>query len=91
MSGYDFCCYITAIFLPPLAVFMKRGIHFEFWLNILLTILGWLPGVIHAFYIIHKFKRASHWAPRFVHPPTANTGVGGVGGPPAGTAYRSGF
>ncbi|KAH9032726.1 hypothetical protein EDB84DRAFT_129191 [Lactarius hengduanensis] len=48
--------YIIAIFLPPLAVFS----YFDYkcraavWINIALWILGWFPGVIHAFYIISK-------------------------------------
>nr|WKN37744.1 YqaE/Pmp3 family membrane protein [Tunicatimonas sp. TK19036] len=40
---------ILAIFLPPVAVAMQRGITGAFWLNLLLTIIGWVPGVIHAF------------------------------------------
>ena len=43
---------ILAIFLSPLAVFLTVGIGLHFWLNIVLFFLGWLPGVIHAFYVI---------------------------------------
>ncbi|WP_082041764.1 YqaE/Pmp3 family membrane protein [Lacinutrix sp. Hel_I_90] len=39
---------ILSILLPPVAVFMKRGLGGAFLLNILLTLIGWLPGVIHA-------------------------------------------
>lgn len=39
------------IFLPPVAVFMKHGFGGTFLLNLLLTIIGWLPGVIHAFLV----------------------------------------
>ncbi len=42
---------ILNIVLPPLAVFMKHGLGGKFILNLLLTILGWLPGVIHAFLV----------------------------------------
>jgi len=45
---------ILSIILPPLAVFLTIGIKPAFWLNILLTILGFLPGVIHAVWIIAK-------------------------------------
>jgi uncharacterized membrane protein YqaE (UPF0057 family) len=45
---------IAAIFLPPLGVFLTKGIGSEFWINILLTILGFLPGVIHAVWVIAK-------------------------------------
>lgn len=40
------CLYFLAIFLPPLAVFFKTGCDSNFIINILLSILGWLPGVI---------------------------------------------
>lgn len=45
---------ILAIVLPPLAVAMDRGLSSAFWLNVLLTIIGWIPGVIHAFYVLSK-------------------------------------
>lgn len=35
---------ILAIILPPLGVFMTVGIKGAFWLNILLTILGFIPN-----------------------------------------------
>jgi len=41
---------IIAIILPPLAVAMAHGIGQKFFLNVLLTLLGWLPGVIHAIF-----------------------------------------
>ena len=43
---------LIAILLPPLGVFLEVGIGMQFWLNILLTILGYVPGIIHAIYII---------------------------------------
>ena len=45
---------ILSIILPPVGVFLQVGIGFHFWLNILLTILGYVPGIIHAIYIIVK-------------------------------------
>ena len=45
---------IFAILLPPLGVFMTVGIGGAFWLNILLTILGFIPGIIHAVWVIAK-------------------------------------
>jgi uncharacterized membrane protein YqaE (UPF0057 family) len=45
---------VIAILLPPLGVFLTVGIRGAFWLNILLTILGYLPGIIHAVWIIAK-------------------------------------
>jgi uncharacterized membrane protein YqaE (UPF0057 family) len=45
---------LVAIILPPLGVFLQVGIGLQFWLNILLTLLGYIPGIIHAVYIIVK-------------------------------------
>ncbi|GLK67697.1 YqaE/Pmp3 family membrane protein [Hansschlegelia plantiphila] len=43
---------LLAILLPPLGVFLQVGLGLQFWLNILLTLCGWLPGVIHAIWVI---------------------------------------
>lgn len=48
----DILRIIIAILLPPLGVFLQVGIGLHFWLNILLTLLGYIPGIIHAIYII---------------------------------------
>jgi len=45
---------ILSILLPPAGVAVSRGIGSAFLINILLTLLGWLPGVIHAFYVNSK-------------------------------------
>lgn len=45
---------ILAIFLPPIAVLMTAGIGVQFFLNILLTILGIVPGMIHALWIVMR-------------------------------------
>jgi uncharacterized membrane protein YqaE (UPF0057 family) len=44
--------YVLAVLLPPVAVgiFTDWGMPTAW--NLLWTILGWLPGVVHAFYII---------------------------------------
>ena len=43
---------ILAILLPPLAVALEHGLGGKFLLNLLLTILGYIPGVIHALLIL---------------------------------------
>jgi len=43
---------IAAIVLPPLGIFLEVGLTKHFWINIVLTILGYVPGIIHAVYII---------------------------------------
>ncbi len=46
--------FILAIVLPPLAVFLNSGISSAFLINILLTLLGWVPGIIHAIWVLQK-------------------------------------
>lgn len=44
---------ILAVLLPPLAVFMNSGLSTQFWLNLVLTIVGfWVVGVIHALIVV---------------------------------------
>jgi uncharacterized membrane protein YqaE (UPF0057 family) len=50
----DFIRIIIAILLPPLGVFLQVGFGGAFWLNILLTLCGYIPGIVHAVYIIAK-------------------------------------
>ncbi len=42
---------LLTIFLPPVAVALRQGIGWQFLLNVVLTIIGWLPGVIHALWV----------------------------------------
>jgi len=44
---------ILALLLPPLAVYLHEGqINGKFWLNLLLTLLFFIPGVIHALIVV---------------------------------------
>jgi uncharacterized membrane protein YqaE (UPF0057 family) len=45
---------VLGILLPPVGVFLTYGIGTTLFINILLTILGWLPGSIHAVWAITK-------------------------------------
>ena len=47
---------ILAILLPPLGVFLQVGLRGQFWINVLLTILGYVPGIIHAVWVISRYK-----------------------------------
>jgi uncharacterized membrane protein YqaE (UPF0057 family) len=51
----DLLRIIIAILLPPLGVFLQVGIGKHFWINIVLTILGFIPGIIHALWVIAKY------------------------------------
>jgi uncharacterized membrane protein YqaE (UPF0057 family) len=50
----DFIRVLFSILLPPLGVFLQVGIGLQFWLNIVLTLLGYIPGIIHAIWIIAR-------------------------------------
>ena len=45
---------ILAIFLPPIAVFLKKGVGQDLIINIVLCLLFFLPGVIHALWLVTK-------------------------------------
>ncbi len=40
--------------IPPLGVFLQVGLTAQFWINVLLTVLGYVPGLIHAVWVISK-------------------------------------
>ncbi|TWF58285.1 YqaE/Pmp3 family membrane protein [Neorhizobium alkalisoli] len=50
----DIIRILLAFILPPLGVFFQVGFGLHFWLNILLTLCGWLPGIVHALWVILK-------------------------------------
>ncbi|NJK58664.1 MAG: YqaE/Pmp3 family membrane protein [Pleurocapsa sp. SU_5_0] len=50
----DIIRIIFSILIPPLGVFLQVGFGTDFWINVLLTLLGYFPGLIHAIYIIAK-------------------------------------
>ncbi|TVR89458.1 MAG: YqaE/Pmp3 family membrane protein [Spirochaetaceae bacterium] len=50
----DFLRIVIAILVPPLGVFLSVGLSGAFWLNILLTLLGYVPGIVHAVWVIAK-------------------------------------
>jgi len=45
--------YLLAIILPPIAVLLC-GKPVQAILNLLLTILFWIPGVVHALLVVHS-------------------------------------
>lgn len=50
----DIVRLLFAIFLPPVGVFLQVGLGLQFWVNILLTLLGYIPGIVHAVWIIAR-------------------------------------
>jgi uncharacterized membrane protein YqaE (UPF0057 family) len=53
----DILRIVLAIIIPPLGVFLQVGLTKHFWINVLLTILGYLPGLVHAVWVIATFPR----------------------------------
>ncbi len=47
---------ILSIVLPPAGVFLTYGLSVTFVINILLTLLGWVPGIIHAVWALNKYE-----------------------------------
>ena len=43
---------ILSVIIPPVGVFLQVGLGLQFWINVLLTLLGYFPGLIHAVWII---------------------------------------
>ncbi|MGJ3249008.1 MAG: YqaE/Pmp3 family membrane protein [Elainellaceae cyanobacterium] len=46
---------ILGILVPPVAIFLTYGLSSTLLISILLTLLGWLPGSIHAVWAIVKY------------------------------------
>ena len=44
--------FIIAILLPPVAVFLKKGAGKDLLINILLCIFFFVPGLIHAIWVV---------------------------------------
>jgi len=54
----DVLIIIVAIIFPPAAAAMIAGCGCDLLINILLTILGYFPGHIHAFWLIYRKMKA---------------------------------
>ena len=52
----DLVRILFAILLPPLGVFLQVGFARAFWINVVLTLLFYFPGLIHAIYVIGSVK-----------------------------------
>jgi len=48
---------ILAIVLPPIAAFMQVGLTTHFWINIVLSLLFVVPGIIHALWLVLTDKK----------------------------------
>ena len=55
VPSVDIFRIVLAIILPPLGVFLQVGLTKHFWINVVLTILGYIPGIVHAVWVIAKY------------------------------------
>jgi len=54
MKNDQLILVILAIFLPFVATFLKKGVGQDLIINIVLCIFFWVPGVLHALWLILK-------------------------------------
>ncbi len=47
----DIVLIVLSVLLPPLGVLLSRGLGTQFVLNVLLTVLGYVPGIVHAIWL----------------------------------------
>mmetsp|Transcript_18124 Transcript_18124/g.34522 ORF Transcript_18124/g.34522 Transcript_18124/m.34522 type:complete len:84 (+) Transcript_18124:92-343(+) len=52
----DCCSLICSFLIPPLGVYWAKGCGCTLLINIILTLFGYFPGLIHACCIIAVFK-----------------------------------
>ncbi|KAJ4346839.1 uncharacterized protein N0V89_010771 [Didymosphaeria variabile] len=50
-----FLLILVTLFFPPVGVLAVAGCGADFIINICLTVLGYIPGHIHAFYLMYVF------------------------------------
>ncbi|KAH0942805.1 hypothetical protein HID58_002442, partial [Brassica napus] len=45
---------LCAVLIPPVGVFLRFGCGLEFWLSLLLTFFGFIPGMVYAIWVLTK-------------------------------------
>lgn len=48
----DLLRILLSILLPPVGVALQVGFTTQFWINVILTLFGYIPGIIHALWVI---------------------------------------
>jgi uncharacterized membrane protein YqaE (UPF0057 family) len=48
---------IAALLLPPLGVYLIEGLSRDFWIDLALTCLGLVPGVVFALIVVTRNRR----------------------------------
>jgi uncharacterized membrane protein YqaE (UPF0057 family) len=60
VKASDVLIIIVAIVFPPAAVAIMTGCSGDLLINIVLTLLGYFPGHIHAFWLIYRKIKAEN-------------------------------
>ena len=55
--NYEVLKLFLVFILPPWAVYLETGWSRTFWLNLLLTLLGFYPGLLHGVFVFLKHLR----------------------------------
>lgn len=50
---------LFCLIFPPIAALLQVGVSTHFWISVLATLLGGLPGVLHAFWLVLTNQKAS--------------------------------
>jgi len=45
---------VISLLLPPLAVFLMKGVGKDLLINIVLCIFMWFPGIVHSLWLLLK-------------------------------------
>jgi uncharacterized membrane protein YqaE (UPF0057 family) len=61
-SSSDVLLYFLAIFVPPVPVAMLAGCGADLIISIVFTLFAWIPGIIHAWWVISKYDPAKYRA-----------------------------
>ena len=61
------CKSILGVIFPPILMLIEKGCGSEFWINLILTFLFFIPGVFHAFYVL-KVDNCLNIASIFISP-----------------------
>jgi uncharacterized membrane protein YqaE (UPF0057 family) len=49
---------LFALLLPPVAAWLQVGISTHFWINLALTLVGVVPGIVHALWLVFTDQHA---------------------------------
>ncbi|KAF9040269.1 hypothetical protein BDZ89DRAFT_1060697 [Hymenopellis radicata] len=54
----DAIIILVSILLPPIAVIMMKRPTEDVLINVVLTLFGWILGIVHALYLLNKKKQS---------------------------------